>query len=118
MQYFAQISVFKDLKPTFQATVKPNANNQILFPMDFESEKKTDTIDIYEKPVECTNFFSCFGKCARMDKKILKLALLVLEKIKLEKYEDVEKDLLKDRISKIEASLENITNKLNTLLNK
>lgn len=120
MKYFARtrISVFKELKPTFQIKVKPNANNQILIPVDLEQKQKSDAIDIDEKPVECHDFLSSFGRCSRMDNKIVKLALFVLEKIKHEKYEEIEKDIMNERISKIEASLENITNKLTTLLNK
>lgn len=115
MKYFARatISVFKDLRPVFQVRVKPNSNNEISVPVEFDYEKKT-----IEQPIQCTNCFSCFGKCSRMDKKIVKLAYAVLEKVKVEKFEESEKDLLNDRIGKIEVSLENITKKLNTLLHK
>ncbi|XP_055300695.1 transient receptor potential cation channel protein painless-like [Sitodiplosis mosellana] len=120
MKYFARatISVFKELKPVFQVRVKPNDNNQISLPVPIDYEKKTDAIENEMQPIQCHNCFSCFGKCSRMDKKIVKLAMVVLDKVKMEKFEEIEKDLLNDRIGKIEVSLENITNKLITLLNK
>lgn len=120
MNYFARarISVFKDMKPNFQVKVKPNVNNQILLSVDLDYEKKTDAIDFDYKPVGCTKCCSCFGHCSRMDKKIVKLALCVLERIKVEKYEEIEKDLMNKRIHNIEESLEKITKKLDELLHK
>lgn len=118
MKYFARatISVFKDLMPIFQVRVKPNANNQIYVAAD--DEKKLDAIDSDMQSIQCASCFSCFGKCSRMDKKIVKLAFNVLEKVKMEKYEEGEKDLLKNRIGHIENSLEDIKKKLNTLLSQ
>lgn len=118
MRYFARatISVFKDLMPVFQVRVKPNANNQIYVAAN--DEKKIDAINSDMQSIQCANCFSCFGKCSRMDKKIVKLAFHVLEKVKMEMYEKNEKDVLKVRIGKIEHSLDIITNKLNTLLSK
>lgn len=120
MKYFARatISIFKELKPSFQIHVKPNANCEISVPVNLEYEKKTDAIETDLQPIKCNNCFSFVGNCSRMDKKIMKRACAVLEKIRMEKYEENEKDLLKDRIGKIEVSLENITNKLNSLLSK
>lgn len=116
MKYFARatISVFKRLKPTFHIQVKPNANNQILVPIDSSNQKEKNAMESEKQPIQC---FACFGNCTRMDKKIMKLAFAVLEKIRMEKYEEDDKDLLKERICNIEVSLENIANKLNTLLN-
>lgn len=120
MKYFARdtISVFKGLKPVFQIRVKPNVKNEISVPQEVDIDKKTYTIENEIPSIQCANCFSCFGKCSRMDKKIVKLSFAVLEKVKLERFEESEKDLLNDRISKIEISLQNITNKLITLLNK
>lgn len=101
MKYIAREnnSVFNELKPIYQVAVKPNCNNQISVPND-------------SKAVTCLN------RCSRMDRKIVKLAFSLFERVKMEQYEEYEKDLLKDRINQIEHSLENITNKLNTLLKK
>lgn len=121
MKYFARatISVFKGLKPSFQIHVKPNDNNRISAKENIDYEKKTDAIESDMQTIQCANCFSCFGKCSRMDKKIVKLALIVLEKVEMEKYEEHEKNLLKERIRKIEISLENISNKLSDVfLNK
>lgn len=114
MRFFARdtISVFKELKPTFQVRVKPNVNNQILVPDSVDSEDKAES-----KQFQCYHCFSCFGRCSRMDRKIVKLAFCLLEKVKMEKYEETEKDQLKDRMRRIEVSLEHITNKLNIILN-
>lgn len=120
MMYFARdkISIFKELKPIFQVKVRPNDNNQIAFPVGIDYKKKTDTVEVDMQPVQCGSCLSCFGRCSRMDKKIIKLARNVLDKLRNEKLEEIEKDQLKNRMSKIELSLENITNKLNSLLNK
>lgn len=124
MNYFARttISVFKGLEPEFEVHVKPNSNNEISVPVPIkvDYEKKTNAIETDPQPVQCGSCFllSCFGNCSRMDKKIVKLAFGVLEKVKMEKYEEAEKDLLNDRIGKIEEALETITIKLNTLLKK
>lgn len=120
MKYFARatISVFKEMAPVFQIRVKPNANNEISVPANIDYEKKTDVIENDMKPIQCANCFSCFGKCSRMDKKIVKLAFVAIEKVKMEKFEENEKDQMKESIRNIEHSLEVLTNKINTLLNK
>lgn len=53
-----------------------------------------------------------------MDSKIVKFAFGLLEKVRMEQYEEEENNLLKDRIFRIEESLENIANKLNSILRK
>lgn len=72
-------------------TVKPNLNNQIIFAQD--------------KGINC---IGCAGidQCCKMDGRIVKLALSVLEKIKLEKYEENEKEQMKILIKKLEKLLE------------
>lgn len=115
MRYFAREknSVFQELKPVFRVKVLPNANNQILIPNQFDAEKESD-----DKTIKCYDCFSCFGQCSRMDSKIVKFAFGLLEKVKMEQYEEEENNLLKERISRIEVNLENIANKLNSVLNK
>lgn len=108
-----KISVFKDLIPVFQIRVKPNDNNKIYITAN--DKKKTDDSDM--QPTRYFSCFSCLGKCSQMDSKVMKLAFNVLEKVKMEKYENTESDLLKNRIIHIEKTLDDITNKLNTLLN-
>lgn len=119
MRYFARsrISVFKTFIPTYKIRVKPNDNNQILVET-FASDSKKDMIENDFAPVECISGCPCAGRCSRMEKKIIKLASNVLEKIKREKYEEAEKEHYKNRIVNIEASLHDITQKLNILLNK
>lgn len=77
------------LKADKKVTVKPNANNQIV-----AAQKK--------------NCFCCFGfaPCRQMDGRIIKLALSVLEKTKLEKHEANEKEQLRILITKVEKLLE------------
>lgn len=99
------ISVFKDLRPVYKVYVKPNAKNQISTPVEVETR---DIVEDDSETIQCENCFSCFGKCSQMEKKIVKHALAVLDKTKMEKIEQ----------SKIEATLEIITNKLNILLNR
>ena len=99
------ISVFKDLRPVFKVYVKPNANNEISTPLEVKSK---DIVDDDLQTIQCENCFSCFGKCSQMEKKIVKHALAVLDKAKVEKTKQ----------SEIEAKLEIITNKLDILLNK
>lgn len=115
MRYFARDknSVFLELKPVFRVKVLPNANNQILIPNQSDTEKETDA-----KAIQCYDCFSCYGQCSRMDSKIVKFAFGLLEKVKMEQYEEEENNLLKERIGRIEVSLENIANKLNSILRK
>lgn len=115
MRYFAREknSVFEELKPVFRIKVLPNANNQILIPNQFDVEKDTDA-----KSIKCYDCFSCFGQCSRMDSKIVKFAFGLLEKVKMEHFEEEENNLLKERIARIEVNLENIANQLNSILKK
>lgn len=70
--------------------VKPNLNNQIVFAQD--------------KGINC---IGCSGidKCCRMDGRIVKLASSVLEKTKLEKYEENEREQIKTLIKNVEKLL-------------
>lgn len=115
MRYFAREknSVFQELKPVYQVKVLPNANNQILIPNHTDAEKETD-----DRPVQCYDCVSCFGHCSRMDGKIVKLAYSLLDKMRMEQYEEDENNLLKERIGRIEVTLENIANRLNSILRK
>lgn len=115
MRYFAREknSVFQELKPVFRVKVLPNATNQILIPNQYDAEKEPEA-----KSIKCHDCFSCFGQCSRMDGKIMKLAFGLLEKVKMEQYEEHESNLLKERIGRIEVTLENIANKLNSILRK
>lgn len=89
----------------FKIYVKPNVNNEISTPLE---AKGKDIVDDDLQTIQCENCFSCFGKCSQMEKKIVKHALAVLDKAKVEKTKQ----------SEIEAKLEIITNKLDILLSK
>lgn len=91
-KYFSRssISVANQLKADKKLTVKPNVNNQIVFTQD-----------------SAINCFRCSGidPCCRMDGRIVKLAMGVLEKTKLEKYEENEKEQIQTLIKNVEKLL-------------
>lgn len=115
MRYLAREknSVFLELAPVFRVKILPNANNQILIPNQVDAEK-----DIDAKTIKCYDCFSCFGQCSRMDSKIVKSAFGLLDKVRMEQYEEEENNMLKERIARIEVNLENIANQLNNVLKK
>lgn len=92
-KYFSRssISVAKQLTAGFKLTIKPNENNQIVFGRHIG-----------------INCICCFGSnpCYQMDGRIVKLALSVLEKTKLKKYEENEKEQIKTLIKNVEKLLE------------
>lgn len=93
-KYFSRssISVANQLKADQKLTVKPNLNNQIVFAQD--------------KGLSC---IGCSGidasVCCRMDGRIVKLASSVLEKTKLEQYEENEREQIKTLIKNVEKLL-------------
>lgn len=92
-KYFSRssISVANQLKAEkLQLTVKPNLNNQIVFARG-----------------KALNCLGCSGidPCCRMDGRIVKLTKSVLEKTKLEKYEENEKEQIKTLIKNVEKLL-------------
>lgn len=70
--------------------MKPNLNNQIVFARD--------------RGINC---IGCSGidPCGRMDGRIVKLASSILEKTKLEKYEENEREQIKTLIKNVEKLL-------------
>lgn len=123
MNYLARsrISVFKTLVSAYKIRIRPNENNQIkasqLSPkntidsVDYKIDTETDQL----KALECLRCCSCFGDCFRMDRKIVKSSLHVLEKMRSEQEEEDDKEQLKTQIRNIEQSLSEIMEKLNTL---
>lgn len=106
-----------DVKSIQHIRVKPNDNNQILIPDLNTSEGESDFGDNL-RPLRCINVFSCSDACARMDSKIVKLALQVLDKNGIQEHDNNERDALNKRIIKIEDTLKIIINKLDDLSKK
>lgn len=92
--------------------IKPNDNNRILVPNDGIGMTQTEEL----RPMQCVHL--CSDRCARMDSKIVKLALQALEKAENEQQEQSRDELLEKRISKMEATLDTISDKLDGLLRK
>ncbi|XP_037046803.1 transient receptor potential cation channel protein painless-like [Bradysia coprophila] len=92
-KYFSRssISVANQLKADKILTVKPNLNNQIVFAQD--------------NGINCIRCCHGIDPCCRMDGRIVKLASSVLEKIKMEKYEQNERDQIKTLIKNVEKLL-------------
>ncbi|KAJ6639639.1 Transient receptor potential cation channel protein painless [Pseudolycoriella hygida] len=92
-KYFSRssISVANQLKAGNKLTVKPNLNNQMVF--------------AHDDGINCAR--CCFGidPCCRMDGRIVKLASSVLEKTKLEKYEENEREKITNLIKNVEKLL-------------
>lgn len=70
------------------------------------------------RPLRCIHFLTCSDPCARMDSKIVKLAIQVLEKNALDEKDENEREQLNNRMAKIETSLQTILDKLNELTMK
>lgn len=123
MNYLARsrISVFKALVSAYKIRIRPNENNQIKAAQRL-SKNDIDAVDYKAgmgssqlKALECIGCCACFGDCFRMDRKIVKSSLHVLDKLRDEREEEDDKELLKTRIEKIEQSLDQILDKLNRL---
>lgn len=118
----SKINVFKMFIPAYRIHVKPNDNNLIFIETaETASENgllKKENSDHDLASVGCMNGCLCAGHCSRMEKKIIKLASAVLEKVRNEKEEAAEREQYKNKIENIEASLHDLTEKLKILLNK
>lgn len=120
MKYCARsrLGVFTKSIPSYLIRVKPNDQNQIYVETQ-NTNDKSKTITTEDETIGC--FVSrCFyrGSCSRMERKIIKLAFNILEKRKQEKFEELEKEHLIQRIHCIENSLLSITQKLDVIMNK
>lgn len=109
--------IFEEPKLIHEIIIKTNDNNQILIPELISNEDETDT-DESLLPLRCSGCFSCSGRCARMDSKIVKLAFQVLDKNALEEHDEHEREQFEKRITKMESTLDTIASKLNELLKK
>lgn len=110
-------NAFDDLKSISHIRVKPNDNNQILIPEWNVNDEVSETGDNL-RPLKCMHIFSCSDPCARMDSKIVKFAIQVVEKNAQEEAEENVKEQMDKRITKIEHTLDVIVNKLNELTKK
>lgn len=70
------------------------------------------------RPLRCIHFFTCSDPCARMDSKIVTLAIQVIEKNALNEKDENERDQLIERMTRMETSLQTILDKLNELTAK
>lgn len=124
MNYLARsrISVFKTLVSAYKIRVRPNENNQIKAAQR-STNKEIDAVDDLKagmgssqlKALECIGCCSCFGDCFRMDRKIVKSSLHVLDKVRDEREEEDDRELLKTRIQNIEQRLDQIIDTLGQL---
>lgn len=90
--------------------MKPNLNNQILFP-PFNESGIDDIESGTQRSAPCTEYFFGIHQHWRMDNKVVKLALSVLDKIRSQQYERNEKEQMNIRFKNIEKMLEIISNK-------
>lgn len=88
-----------------------------MIPESSSNENETETDDD-SKPLRCIRCFMCYGRCAHMDSKIVKLAFQVLDKNAMEEHDENEKEEFNRRITRIEHTLDTIANRLNELLHK
>lgn len=107
------VNALEETKSIYHIRVKPNDYNQILIPSN-PNEEESDFGDNL-RPLRCIHFFSCSDPCARMDSKIVKHALQVVDKNAIQKNDDNEYELLNNRITKMEKTLTTILDKLNDL---
>lgn len=109
---------FDELKSIYHIRVKPNDYNQILIPDLNTNDEAASDISDNLRPLRCIHFFTCSDPCARMDSKIVKHALNVLEKNAQNEKDEDERDLLNQRMAKIETTLQTMLDKLNELTKK
>lgn len=107
----------EELKAIYHIRVKPNDYNQILIP-DLNTQEDASDISDNLRPLRCIHFFTCSDPCARMDSKIVKHALQVLEKNASDEKDEYEREQLHKRMTKIETTLETILDRLNDLTKK
>lgn len=108
---------FDELKSIYHIRVKPNDYNQILIP-DLNTHEGSSEISDNLRPLRCIHFFTCSDPCARMDSKIVTLAIQVIEKNALNEKDENERDQLIERMTRMETSLQTILDKLNELTAK
>lgn len=108
---------FDELKSIYHIRIKPNDYNLILIP-DLNTHEDVSDISDNLRPVRCLHFLTCNDPCARMDPKIVKLAIKVLEKNANEEKDENEREQLNKRMTKIETTLQSIVEKLNELTKK
>lgn len=93
------LSVFERGSDSYKARIKPNYSNQIaLKGLTTQTFKTMDHIR------------SVLGCGTRMDSKIVKRSLSVLDKVEKEEIERAQSNVLIERIDKLEEMLRNITN--------
>lgn len=102
-----RFELFDESKSIHRIRIKPNANNQILIP-DSGSNDDVNQTDDNLTPLLCIHHLSCSNRCTRMEPKIVKLALQVLDKRTNEQHDEHEKEQFNKRITKMEATLERI----------
>lgn len=123
MNYLARsrISVFKALVSAYKIRVLPNDNNQIKAAQR-KPQNTVDTIDhmmdnatSHLKALQCIGCCGCVGDCFRMDRKIVKSSLYVLDKCRAEQDDEKDRQQLETRMRHIEHSLQQIVQRLDGL---
>lgn len=124
------MNVFPEFLPLNMLTVLPNANNQVVIPITAPGDLKRhqqqqqqsleDGITNYrqlEGTVRALN--CCFGiRCSSMEVKIVKYAKHVLDIKDRDVKEHKEKEVMQQRIINIETSIDQMSGKLELVVEK
>lgn len=111
----SRISIFKEFIPLYRVSILPNRNNQIHIHIPKEkSVSGGDDLRSMENNAELLTCilpcsFPC-GSCTRMEPKIVKYSLQLLEKKRCDLVEDNEKEQLLKRLIRMEAMLTELIN--------
>lgn len=115
--FCAGIDTFEESKSIYRIRVKPNDNNQILFP-DLSNHREINDTDDNLRPLLCIHHLTCSNRFTRMDSKIVKLAFQVLEKNAKEQHDAEEREKFNKRLMRMESTLDTIADRLKEILKK
>lgn len=112
----SRISVFKKFIPMYRVSILPNRSNeiQIHFPADKNIngvDRDLRSIENNEEVLTCASPCSFpGGSCTKMEPKIVKYSLQLLDKKRCDQAEESGKEELLNRLSRMEAMLTELLN--------
>lgn len=111
----SRISIFKKFIPLYRVSILPNRNNQIHIhiPVDKNARRGDDLQSIENNDELMTCGSPCLfpgGSCSKMEPKIVKYSLQLLDKKRCDQAEEREKEDLLNRLRKMETMLNELVN--------
>lgn len=111
----SRISIFKKFIPLYRVSILPNRNNQIHIhiPTDKNASAGDDLRSMENNDELLTCGSPCSfagGSCSKMEPKIVKYSLQLLDKKRCDQVEEREKEDLLNRLKRMEAMLNELIN--------